>query len=117
MEIQRVHTPKMAQLVVDRIRDDMRSGALSAGMRIGGESELMEQFAVSRPTLREALRVLEHAELVELRRGSNGGVAIRVPTLRPLQRSIDDLLLFGVNLSDAQLRGLLAPVRDRRGAA
>jgi DNA-binding transcriptional MocR family regulator len=37
------------------------------------EAVLMEQFGVSRPTLREAYRVLESEALITVRRGAHGG--------------------------------------------
>lgn len=44
------------------------------GDRLPNEHELAERFAVSRPTMREALRVLEYAGLVESRQGRSGGL-------------------------------------------
>jgi GntR family transcriptional regulator, transcriptional repressor for pyruvate dehydrogenase complex len=44
--------------------------------RPAAERELAEQFAVSRNTVREAMRMLEIRGLVELRRGAAGGAFI-----------------------------------------
>jgi GntR family transcriptional repressor for pyruvate dehydrogenase complex len=44
------------------------------GTRLPNENELAERFGVSRPTMREALRVLEYAGLVESRQGRHGGL-------------------------------------------
>jgi DNA-binding FadR family transcriptional regulator len=39
----------------------------------------MEQFGVSRPTLREAFRVLESEALISVRRGAHGGARVHTP--------------------------------------
>ncbi len=43
------------------------------------ESKLMEEFGVSRPTLREAYRILEAERLVSVARGAKGGAYIHAP--------------------------------------
>ena len=54
-------------------------GQLKDGDFLPNEAELMAHFGVSRPTLREAVRVLESERLVEVRRGSRTGARVRVP--------------------------------------
>lgn len=54
-------------------------GELKDGDHLPHEAELMEHYSVSRPTLREAVRVLESERLVEVRRGSRSGARICVP--------------------------------------
>ncbi|MFG2959397.1 FadR/GntR family transcriptional regulator [Streptomyces sp. NPDC048291] len=84
MEVGRVaHTPvrvpKMAELVAARLRRMIVRGELTEGESLPSETALMEQFAVSRPTLREAFRVLESESLINVRRGARGGARVQIP--------------------------------------
>lgn len=64
--------------IASQIRAQLSSRALKAGDRLPPERELAADFGVSRNTLREALRSLEIAGLIELRKGAAGGAFIRV---------------------------------------
>src|SRR5947208_1536000 len=75
-----VRVPKTAELVAAELRRQIVRGELKAGDALPPETNLMEQFGVSRPTLREAFRVLESEALITVRRGSRGGARIEVPT-------------------------------------
>ena len=75
----KLRVPKAAELVAGRIRSQIVRGELTAGDALPTEGELMREFGVSRPTLREALRVLESESLIEVFRGSRGGARVRVP--------------------------------------
>jgi len=59
--------------VVEQIRASIVTGTLPVGERLPSERELAETFGVSRPTLREALRVLEAMGLLDIRLGAQGG--------------------------------------------
>ena len=74
-----VRSPKTAELVAGTLRRMIVDGQLGDGDFLPYEKELMEHFQVSRPTLREAVRVLESDRLVEVRRGSRTGARVRVP--------------------------------------
>ncbi|RTL62635.1 MAG: FadR family transcriptional regulator [Pseudonocardiaceae bacterium] len=75
----RLRVPKMAELVAAHLRRQIIRGELSAGDALPSEAALMEQFQVSRPTLREAFRVLESESLISVRRGAHGGARVQVP--------------------------------------
>lgn len=68
-----------AQQIAEQIRDAMRNGHLAAGARLPSEHELAAEYQVSRPTVREALRLLAAARLVEATRGAAGGTFVALP--------------------------------------
>src|SRR5438105_15059508 len=74
-----VRVPKTAELVAAHLRRQIVRGDLKEGDALPPETVLMEQFGVSRPTLREAFRVLESEALITVRRGSRGGARVHVP--------------------------------------
>ena len=76
---QRVRVPKTAELVATRIRRQIIRGDLKEGDTLPPETALMEHFGVSRPTLREAFRVLESEALISIHRGSHGGARVHTP--------------------------------------
>ena len=77
--LDRVHVPKAAELVAASLRRQIVRGQLKEGDALPHESVLMATFAVSRPTLREAFRVLESERLIRVRRGAHGGARVHVP--------------------------------------
>jgi DNA-binding FadR family transcriptional regulator len=56
------------------------------------EAQLMEVFSVSRPTLREAIRLLEGEDLIEVLRGPRGGAKIKRFTPDRAARAIGETL-------------------------
>ena len=72
--------PKTAELVAAHIRRRIVRGELKEGDALPPETALMEEFAISRPTLREAFRILESEGLITVRRGARGGARVQVPT-------------------------------------
>ncbi|MET9086836.1 FCD domain-containing protein [Streptomyces sp. NPDC004237] len=74
-----VRVPKTAELVAGHLRRQIVRGELKPGDALPPESGLMEQFGISRPTLREAFRVLESESLITVRRGAHGGARVSAP--------------------------------------
>jgi DNA-binding FadR family transcriptional regulator len=75
-------TPRRALVVATEIRARIAEGRLREGDRLPPLAELAEEFGISRPTLREALRILEMEFLLDLRTGDRAGAAIRTPSTR-----------------------------------
>jgi DNA-binding FadR family transcriptional regulator len=69
-------------VVAADVRRQIVTGALAEGDTLGREDELMEQYGVSRPTLREAIRILETQSLISVRQGSRAGPLVHAPDIR-----------------------------------
>ncbi|WP_405136469.1 FadR/GntR family transcriptional regulator [Nocardia sp. NBC_01388] len=68
--------PKAGELVAADLRRRIITGELSAGDPLPNEAVLMEQFGVSRPTLREGFRILESESIITVLRGAHGGARV-----------------------------------------
>lgn len=86
MEVTSLREPKMASKVAGVLRKMIVRGEIAEGSMLPTESELMDQFGVSRPTLREALRVLESEDLLTILRGVHGGAQATRPKRETLAR-------------------------------
>jgi DNA-binding FadR family transcriptional regulator len=64
---------KTSESVARDIVRDVVSGGLRTGDRLAAEAAMLEQYGVSRESLREALRLLEAQGLITIRRGPGGG--------------------------------------------
>jgi DNA-binding FadR family transcriptional regulator len=70
---------KAADVVATALRRRIILGELEEGDSLPPESELLADLGVSKPTLRQAIRILESESLVSVRRGPRGGVHVSVP--------------------------------------
>ncbi len=64
------------EAVIDRIVDAIDARGLAEGDRLPNEGEMATMMKVSRPTLRQALRVLETSGVVTVKAGQSGGVFV-----------------------------------------
>jgi GntR family transcriptional regulator, transcriptional repressor for pyruvate dehydrogenase complex len=69
-----IRTVRTFETAIERIVEGIERSRLVTGDRLPNESELAVQLEISRPTLRQALRILERAGVVQVRRGSHGGI-------------------------------------------
>jgi GntR family transcriptional regulator, transcriptional repressor for pyruvate dehydrogenase complex len=77
---QRIRQPRVADMVVSRLRDDILSGRLREGDVLPTQETLFQEFGVSPPALREAIHILESDGLVSVRRGNMGGAVVHLPS-------------------------------------
>jgi DNA-binding FadR family transcriptional regulator len=83
---QRIHVPKTSEIVADKIRAQIVRGELSEGDSLPPEGQLMESLGISRPTLREAFRILEAEGLISVVRGSRSGAKVHKPSVELVSR-------------------------------
>lgn len=69
-----VMTERTFEQAIERIVEGIERAKLRDGDRLPNEAVLAEQLRISKPTLRQALRVLQRARLIEVRRGVGGGI-------------------------------------------
>ena len=68
-KLQRV---RLSDEVVEKIKESILKDQLRAGDRLPSEREMSQMFGVGRPTIREALSVLEYMGLIEINPGARG---------------------------------------------
>jgi DNA-binding FadR family transcriptional regulator len=109
-------TREVPQRIADELRALIVTGALADGESLGREPDLVERFGVSRPSLREALRILEAEGLITVERGARGGVVAHEPDQRTTARTAALVLRSrNVSLADVfEARALLEPVATRK---
>ena len=90
----RVSAGRISELIVDQVRALIREGQLRPGDRLPSERDLCQQFGVSRVTVRDALRLLEGAGLIDTRVGARGGAFVRVPTGTEIGQGIADMVFM-----------------------
>lgn len=78
--------------MASEIRSRIIRGELREGDSLPVESDLCETFQVSRPTLREAFRILESEALISIRRGDRNGPTVHEPTAGVVGRYVGLLL-------------------------
>jgi DNA-binding FadR family transcriptional regulator len=112
--------PRVADMVADSLRDRVLSGQLIDGALLPPQEQLIEDFGVSPPSLREAYRILETEGLLTTIRGNVGGAEVQVPraervayllamVLQTRAVSLDD-----VAVSLGELESLCAAMAARR---
>ncbi|WP_425045526.1 FadR/GntR family transcriptional regulator [Primorskyibacter sp. S87] len=76
MKIDPRSSADLSAQIANAIRDAIVSGDLIVDERLPSEAELVEQFQVSRPTVREALKRLAAQSLIRTQRGAAGGAFV-----------------------------------------
>jgi DNA-binding FadR family transcriptional regulator len=75
-----VRVQKLSHVVAERLRAQIVQGERKPGDKLPSETELLQQFKVSRPTVREALRILEVESFISMGRGMRSGATVLAPS-------------------------------------
>ncbi len=103
--------PKAAETVADELRRQIVTGRLKPGDKLHPENVLQIEFAISRPTMREALRLLESEGLITISRGKHGGARVIAVDLGTAASQVGVYLqIMGTTLQDVWLaRTIIEP--------
>jgi GntR family transcriptional repressor for pyruvate dehydrogenase complex len=106
-----VRQSTVTQKIISQIRTAIMEGKLQPGDKLPSEKELVEQFQVSKQSLREAMRALEHIGLLVVRKGIGGGAFIVEVDLEVVKESLTNYLYFkNLSIEDlSEFRKLIEP--------
>jgi len=108
----------LVESTIELIRGRVESGAWKVGARIPKEQELADMLHVGRNTVREAIRVLSHANVLEVRQGDGTYVRSNVDPAEVMRRvgrsSLRDHLELRAML-EAEAARLAAANRSKEG--
>jgi DNA-binding FadR family transcriptional regulator len=74
-----------AEALARELEDQISSGTLATGERLGTKEDLRQHFNVAVATVNEAIKLLDTRGLVEVRSGPGGGVFVAAPGARMRQ--------------------------------
>ncbi|MBS2554432.1 GntR family transcriptional regulator [Catenulispora sp. NL8] len=96
-----VRNDKLYQQVTDGIRDDINQDVYQPGDALPSEARMIEEYGVSRTTLRQALVILRTEGLIEIRHGKGAFVRRRNAAATVLHRPRTEPLQ---TISEARIR-------------
>ena len=110
-----MRVPKTAELVAGSIRNAIIRGELKDGDTLPAEVHLIEEYDVSRPTIREAVRILESEGLIHVSRGARGGAIVSSPGYEMVARAAGIALQAnGATIGDIyEMRTIIEPPAAR----
>jgi DNA-binding FadR family transcriptional regulator len=85
---------KLGEMLAQQIEDEIIAGNGEVGTVLGSEAALIERYGVSRAVFREAIRVVDHHGVAEMRRGPGGGLVVTEPDLGAVVRAVSLKLRF-----------------------
>lgn len=102
---------KISENIIEQIRSAIFEEKLKPGDKLPPERELIENFGVSKATLREALRSLEVLGFLEIRKGASGGAFVTEVDMKKGRDSFTNFLHFkNLSLKDlSEVRLILEP--------
>jgi DNA-binding FadR family transcriptional regulator len=79
---------KLGEVLAERIENEIIERGWPVGQVLGSEAELIDKYDVSRAVFREAMRIVDHHGVAEMRRGPGGGLVVAAPDLAAAIRTV-----------------------------
>lgn len=100
LDLKPVQSQKVSENIYEQIKEKIISGELKPNDRLPSERSLIDIFGRSRPTIREALRMLESAGFIETLPG-RGGAMIKEITPDIIQQPLENIILLkGITIKE-----------------
>ena len=93
--------PRASEEIYEQLREKIISGEFKPGDSLPSERSMMESLHRSRPTIREALRMLERAGLVRTAQGKGGAIVLE-PGTNVIIRPLEDMISL-THISNSEL--------------
>jgi DNA-binding FadR family transcriptional regulator len=94
-------------VLAERVEEEIIASGWPVGKVLGSEAELIERYGVSRAVFREAMRIVDHHGVAEMRRGPGGGLVVVAPkadaAVRTLSLNLEYLDLTPEQINEARL--------------
>ena len=97
----------LSEQIADQIRAAIISRDLNPGDKLPAEQELADQFQVSRPTIRDAIKILAASKLIVTKSGARGGHFVAEIDLNTLINDISDYITLSLSLEGMTLDEVL----------
>jgi DNA-binding FadR family transcriptional regulator len=99
-----LETKSLARQIADNLQTAIFNGDVRADERLPSEHELAKKFDVSRPTIREALKILAARNLTRSRRGPSGGTFVKKPTQEEVREIISNTTTMLINSGELDFK-------------
>lgn len=96
-----------SEQVAVQIQHHIQRQGLGPGDFLGREEDLAAEFGVSRPTLREALKLLSSGNLIRASKGPGGGIFVAHTADQGMSRSLSDAIAMMLETGAVSLEELL----------
>jgi DNA-binding FadR family transcriptional regulator len=96
-----------SEQVASEIQHYIQREGLGPGDFLGREEDLATEFGVSRPTLREALKMLASGNLIRANKGPGGGIFVALTADQGMSRSLSDAIAMMLETRAVSLAELL----------
>ena len=99
-----IETKSLARQIADSLQTAIFSGDVKDDDRLPSEHVLAEKFEVSRPTIREALKILAARNLTRSQRGPTGGTFVKKPTQDDVREIISNTTTMLINSGELDFK-------------